>query len=248
MLSGDISGNCLLVSPTTSNTEKIQQAMHNFAIAAESCDDPEVAVRLIRSRKYEAVVIDFEFGKVARDILREVRSSASNRRSVVFALVEHDSEASEAFVSGSSFTLSKPVIEEKAVRLIRAAYGMILRERRRYFRCPVSIPATLTLPKLPPQEAQVVNLSEGGLSLQCSSPITGHPPVFVEFTLPDNGARISCQASICWTNSQGRCGLQIESVAPDAKRHLEKWLGQKLDEFIPPAVTANLEHPSLQIQ
>jgi hypothetical protein len=42
--------------------------------------------------------------------------------------------------------------------------------------------------------------------------------------------------------------LQIESVAPDAKRHLEKWLGQKLDEFIPPAVTANLEHPSLQIQ
>ena len=248
MLSGDISGNCLLVSPTTSNTEMIKQAMQHFAIAAESCEDPEVALRLIRSRKYEAVVIDFEFGKIARDILREVRSSASNRRSVVFALVNHDSEASEAFVSGSSFTLSKPVVEEKAVRLIRAAYGMILRERRRYFRCPVLLPAILTLPKSPAQQVQVVNLSEGGISIQCDTPITGHPPVFVEFSLPESGAKISCQASVCWTNDRGRVGLQIESVAPEAKRHLEKWLSQRLDEFIPPAVTSNLEHPTLQIQ
>jgi DNA-binding response OmpR family regulator len=248
MLSTDISGNCLLVAPPSANTDLVQNAMRQFAVAGEACEDPEVALRLIRSRKYEAVVIDFQFGPVARQLLREVRSSSSNRRSVVFALVDHDSEANEAFISGSSFTLSKPVVEEKAIRLIRAAYGMILRERRRYFRCPISIPVKLYYPDRPPQDACLVNLSEGGMCVQSSSIIAKDEQIFVEFTLPFAQAEISCQTTVCWANDRGQAGLEIASVPRDMKVQLDGWLARRLDEFIPAAVTSNLDSPVAQRQ
>src|SRR4051812_30155642 len=138
MVTSNISGNCLFVSSTNENTNLVREAMKQFAIAGETCEDPEVAKQLIHSKKYEAVVIDFQLGEIASQLLHELRSSSSNRRSVVFALVEQETQASQAFMSGTSFTIEKPVREENALRLIRAAYGMILRERRRYFRCAVS--------------------------------------------------------------------------------------------------------------
>jgi DNA-binding response OmpR family regulator len=246
MLTQDISGNCLFVARPSASSGILEQAMRQFAIASESCEDPAVALRLLRSRKYEAVVIDFQFGAIARQLLSELRSSASNRRSVVFALVDHDSEANEAFISGSSFTLAKPVPEDKAVRLLRAAYGMILRERRRYFRCPVSIPAKLYYPDRQPQDVLVVNLSEEGLCIHSSSPISKDEQAFVEFTLPTVEAEISCHTTVCWADSRGRAGLRIESLPGEMKAHLEGWLARRLDELIPPAVTSNLEGPVAQ--
>lgn len=245
---GDISGNCLLVSCASENTEVILHAMQQFAISGEACDDPEVALRLIQSKKYEAVVIDFQLGTAARQILREVRNSASNRRSVVFALVNENVEAAEAFVSGSSFTISKPVLEVNAVRLIRAAYGMILRERRRYFRCPMSASVRLTRADSPEGEAQSVNLSEGGISIVSNTPLIHGESIFIHFVLPGTTIKIACKTRVCWADSHGKAGLQIDAIDKGMKADLENWLARRLDEFIPAAVTSKLENQAPQIQ
>ena len=48
---------------------------------------------------------------------------------------------------------------------LKAAYGLIIRERRRYFRCPVEAPVVIRRTSMPTVHGHTVNVSEGGMSI-----------------------------------------------------------------------------------
>jgi hypothetical protein len=67
--------------------------------------------------------------------MEKVRHCPSNRTSVMFAISDSDAETGDAFKEGSNFVLRRPFSEGSIDQTLRAAYGLILREHRRYFRC-----------------------------------------------------------------------------------------------------------------
>jgi DNA-binding NtrC family response regulator len=136
-------GRVLIVSRDFVASRQISEAMQENGLSVEACVDLASAFEGLNRRKCEAIVVDFSFGHNATHFIHEIRNSASNRTVVTFAITNDQEEASLALKQGFSFVLERPLRAESIARTLRVAYGMIVRERRRYFRYPIVVPAVL---------------------------------------------------------------------------------------------------------
>src|ERR1035437_4882127 len=155
----------------------------------------------------------FQLGGEANAVLEEVRRSPSNRTAVLFAVSDSDAATVSAFKAGSSFVLRRPLSLTSIGRHLKVAYGLILRERRRYFRCPLEIPAAICRAGMPKVHGQTVNISESGMAITTSVSLQPGVKVQVHFTLPGHESWFVIGATICW--SKETClGLRFTSVSP----------------------------------
>src|SRR5215467_1405099 len=133
-------GRVLLVSNDQSTAAQLTELIRQLAMTVEICPNINSALRLVHEQKFEAVVVDLALGELAPTLLKQVRLSPSNRTVVSFAISSGREQSSAAYEAGSSFVLERPLVNETVSQILKAAYGSIVRERRRYFRCPVAIP------------------------------------------------------------------------------------------------------------
>jgi len=228
----------LLVSADLTTIGLLADALQQLATSTMVCKDVPTALRLLNKRKFEAVVVDLQLGEETRTILERTRLSPSNRTTVTFAVVGNQGETEAAFAAGSNFVLDRPLSATSIGRTLKAAYGLIIRERRRYFRCPVTIPATIRGEGTEGQvQCESVNISEGGMALTTSIPLRPGAQVGVQFTLPGRATELFAESEICWYDEKGRAGLQFLSLAPHQKSGLQDWLSRKLEEMLPESVT-----------
>src|SRR5579884_1782296 len=85
--------------------------------------------------KYEALLLDFETVPYTKPILTRLRQSPANRNAVIFAVVGDANSRQRAREEGATFFLQRPLEGTETRRVLQAAYGLMTRERRRYFRC-----------------------------------------------------------------------------------------------------------------
>jgi hypothetical protein len=116
------------------------------------------------------VIVDLRLEEQSGLILDEVRFSPSNQKAVTFAISGSDAEGTE-FRKRSEFVFERPLSAKSIRSTLRPAYGLILRERRRYFRCPVSIPVAILRRSKPEVRCDSVNISEGGMALSTIVPL-----------------------------------------------------------------------------
>jgi hypothetical protein len=76
------------------------------------------------------------------------------------------------------------------------AFGVILRERRRYFRCPLSIPVSIRRRTMPLVRCDTVNISEGGMAVSTSVPFSAGEDVRVQFTLTGSSGRARASKAV----------------------------------------------------
>jgi hypothetical protein len=76
-------------------------------------------------------------------VLKGMRSSPSSCGAVAFAIVPRQKSVSEAS-RVADFVMDKPLAPLSMNRAVRAAYGIMLKERRRYFRHALRIPVEVT--------------------------------------------------------------------------------------------------------
>lgn len=161
------------MSNDSSTVRQITTSLQQFAISADVCPDPVTAVTLINTRKFEAVVVDLALGQPMCHILEHVRLSASNQNSVTFALV---SPAEEAYLQVQpNFIIRKPLAEHEVGSKLRAALGLVIRDYRRYFRCPVTVPVLIRIDDKARVRCEMVNVSEGGLAVATATLGTRDP-------------------------------------------------------------------------
>src|SRR5580692_2382302 len=158
-------GGVLLVSNDAATIEQLGESMRQLAMSPEICPDVHTALGLLDQRKFEAIMIDLQIGGEASAVLDKVRLSPSNRTAVIFTISGNDAETASAFKAGSNFVLSRPLSLTSIDRSLKVAYGLIVRERRRYFRCPVEIPAKIRRPDMAEVRGQTLNISEGGIAI-----------------------------------------------------------------------------------
>jgi c-di-GMP-binding flagellar brake protein YcgR len=115
---------------------------------------------------------------------------------------------------------------------------MVVRERRRYFRCPVEIPAFVRAQQPEDLLCQTVNISEGGIAIQAPVALDPDTPALVRFSLPGRTNQLFAETTVVWRDQAGLVGLQFQSLAAPQKSELQEWLARKLDETLPENVAA----------
>ena len=225
----------LVVSNDKVTIAQLSESMAKLAMSPEICAEVPAALGLLNSRKFEAVTVDFKLGTQATAIIEKIRLSPSNRTAVIFAISDSDSETAAAYKVGSNFVLRRPLSADSIDRNMKVAYGLIVRERRRYFRCPVEIPATISRPDTEIR-GNTVNISEGGIAINTPVPLGPGINVQVEFTLPGHKSGFVVGAAVCWCRDT-YLGLQFTSLSPQVSSELQEWLAKRLEESLPSSVT-----------
>ena len=187
-------------------------------------------------RKFDAVIVDLQLGEQSGLIWDEVHLSPSNRTAVTFAISGGDAEGT-AFRKRSEFVFERPLSTQSIRRTLKPAYGLILRERRRYFRCPISIPVTILRQSMREVCCYSVNISDGGMAVSTFVPLIAGEDVQVQFTLPDHKAPFVAESRICWWKT-GHLGVRFVSLSREHKSELQDWLSRKLEEMLPEFVAA----------
>lgn len=238
-----LTGTALVISEDSVAIEQLAAPLQQFAITVRVCPDIEEATELVDGRKFEAVIVDLVLGYNAMRLLQHIRDSPSNRTAVTFAITSSREEAGLALQRGAHFLLERPLNAESLNNTVRAAYGSILRERRRYFRYPITVPVLVRPSGRPQLPGQLMNVSERGLALKTPVRLTAGSEATVQFVLPDLTAPITAEAKVCWSNELGHAGFQFMALPAEASGKLNAWLAKRLEEQLPKSITREFGSP-----
>ena len=238
-------GLALLVSADPVTVNLFSHALQELSISPDICRDMPAAVGLLNCKKFDAIIVDLQLAGESGLIFDEVHLSASNRTAVTFGISAGDAE-SATFRQSSQFMFDRPLSAKSIRNTLKPAYGMILRERRRYFRCPLSIPVVIQRESREEVHCKSVNISAGGIAVNTSVPIVPGENVRLQFTLPDRTVSFVAVSTVCWSR-EGNLGVRFLSMSGEQKSELQAWLSRKLEEMLPESVAeqfrkvANLE-------
>jgi ActR/RegA family two-component response regulator len=237
MYSNDVpvsAGKMLLVSPSSLTMYQLAKSAHRFDMSVQVCTEVRMALDLVNKQKFDAVTVDLVL-EHATAILREARLSAANRTAVAFAISSTLEQSAEAFRAGSRFVLERPLSFDSIRRTFHAAHGLILRERRRYFRCPIAIPVSIQQEGAAPVYGETINIGEGGMALRLLTPLTQGAEGIVQFTLPRTPVPIRAEAKVRWCNESGQAGLHFLSLSARDGSELQKWVASEFERQPPPS-------------
>jgi len=226
-------GHTLLISADPVTIQQFSHALEELSISPDVCQDLTAAVSLLNRRKFDAVVVDLQLEEAVL-IVNAVRLSPSNRTAVTFAISASDAKGT-AFRSKTAFVFERPLSAKSIGSTLRPAYGLILRERRRYFRCPLAISAVILRRSKPEIRCNSVNISEGGMALSTIIPLSTGEKVHLQFTLPGHEVPFLAECTICWLKT-GHIGLRFVSLSQEHKSELQGWLSGRLEEMLPEIV------------
>jgi hypothetical protein len=126
-----------------------------------------------------------------------------------------------------TFFFQKPISVEQAVRTLSAARSMIVDGRLRYHRHPLNTPVQFIYGPKKQVDAQLMNISQGGLRVLLAKPLPAGGPMQVSFALPGTKRRVKMQAEVAWQNPQGQAGIRFVAQPAPTRRDLQLWLEQR---------------------
>jgi CheY-like chemotaxis protein len=238
---GNSIGAVLLLSHDQADVRLLVEAVQQLALSVEACLDISEALDKVNHQKYEAVFVDTMLGNQATYFLERLRASASNRTAVAFAITSNSAETGSALRAGARFALQRPLSPDSIGHTLQAAYGLIVRERRRYFRYPVSVSAVARKKGELEVFGSTINVSERGIAFGGSRPLTVGAEVTMEFTLTDPRLKVIAQSIVRWHNAKNQSGLSFVFLPSDISSELQGWLARKLEEQMPGPVTQRFQ-------
>jgi len=219
----------LLVSQDILTIETLCHLMGQTAMDVEVCSDARSATRKLCHSKFEGVAVDFKGETQALELLTRLPKMTSHRAAVVLAILDRTDDLQSAFSAGANFILERPFSPRISVPTLKASYSLMMRERRRYFRCPLQILVSVSASSRSAIDATSVNLSEGGMALLTAVPLEVGERIQLSMTLPGTDGAITLQADISWNDHAGRIGMQFTQPALAVGERLQSWLSAQLE-------------------
>jgi CheY-like chemotaxis protein len=208
----------------------LRLTLEKLSIQVEICQEAKQASEILIAEKYDAVIVDCDDMPGAREVLRGLRATPSNRSSVTFAVLNgKKTTTQEAFGMGVNFVLQKPLTGLNASRCFCAALSFMERERRRYYRQPVEMPVRVVLDEKE-FRATSTNISEGGIALRLHQALPKSGKPHLQFTLPKTSNAMEVESELAWADMRGNVGLRFRNVPESSQKRLEQWLNQQTDQ------------------
>jgi CheY-like chemotaxis protein len=220
----------LLLSRDPEVIRILQPALEKLAIDVEVCRGVSSGQEILRTEKFDAILVDCDDLKGALTVLESLRKSASNKNSVTFAILNGVTTTQQAFQMGANFVLQKPISALNAKRCLSAAINFMIGEQRRYFRYAVEIPATIVFGEGDKLKATVTNISEGGMAIFFRGKLPKSRPSAVHFKLPGVATALEAKVQIAWIDDSGRAGLRFTDMPKESREHLDHWLAEQMEK------------------
>ncbi len=182
--------------------------------------------------KYEALLIDFETITQPGTVFRVLRQSPANRTAVVFAVVGDPDTRQCARDQGATFLLERPLKGDAIRRVLQAAYGLMTKERRRYFRCAIDIPVQLARDSGEELECRTINISSNGIAISSPESFVAGENVQVSFLPPDAPSQIRAVGTVVWDDKHGKTGVSMECATPRMQVELDAWLDSQFKQTV----------------
>jgi CheY-like chemotaxis protein len=229
----------LLVCSEAQAVQVLSRILQDLGIAVESCGDLRMARARIADRHFDALLIDCQDEPAAVELIAQARKTPANQNIVAIAMVSGRNEVHGIFAKGANFMLYKPISRERAAHSMRAACGLMQRERRTRPRIPLQAAQTsIAYAGREDVPAALVDLSEDGIALRSDSKLPPYCKVYFQFALPGNTSLVRLSGEVMWQDSSGRVGIRFAQVPKSSRRVLNDWSQANLplpSEVIPSA-------------
>jgi CheY-like chemotaxis protein len=174
-----------------------------------SVSDSEQAASLVNKERFDGIFLDLEMPKMhGLDLARMVRTSSWNKSTPIVVVTGRDDKAAmqEAFATGATYFLHKPIDRQRLSKLLRTVRGGMFQNRRRYSRIPfhTDIMRAKTGSIF---QVKSLNLSHGGIQLDKANLKPGET-LRMTFQMPDKGALADTIGTVVWTDGV-RQGIQF---------------------------------------
>jgi CheY-like chemotaxis protein len=215
---------CLVVTGDPTLLGQIKANFDAHGAALDLRQDAASAVELASRRHWDGLIIDCDDVVGGTEALVNVRSSRSNRETLIVAVINGSTSAETAFDLGANFVLSKPVEESRLRGVLEIALPRMEREHRRYFRYNIDLPVRFQNHLGETFTTTMKNVSEGGMAVKLVNPVHLKGVVPVDFDIPSVEPKaFHAKADIVWSDSF-EMGLRFLHIEKDAKEALQSWL------------------------
>jgi CheY-like chemotaxis protein len=230
----------LVVCPDQESANLLTLILSEMGMAAEQTNSMSRGLELLDSERFDAVILDYRADQSSEEFLSRLRQSAKNRTSTLIAVVDSEFNARPVFGLGANFVLYRPLSSERTRISLRAARGLMRRERRRAPRTPISSTANVAYPGAPELSAVLADLSDGGTSIQTENRLPQACKVYFEFALPGQQQLVRLSGEVAWQDASGRTGIRFLDVPQASRRLMQTWLqNNQPASGAPPLVPAN---------
>ena len=121
----------LVVCPDQDSAGLLMLILSELGMVAEQTPSITRGLELLESRHFDAIVLDYRADQSSDKFLVQLRQSTKNRASMLIAIVDSEFNARPIFGLGANFVLYRPLASERTRISLRAARGLMRRERRR---------------------------------------------------------------------------------------------------------------------
>src|SRR6266498_3284279 len=206
----------LLVTPDPWLVGNFTSVCRELGIAAQSSATIDGVPEELEQAKYEAILVDFDIVPETMTILTGVRESRGNRNALVFAVATDTSHRHQALRQGANFVFERPFDAKEIRRLLYAAYDLMVRESRRYFRCTAT------------------NISSNGMALRTPSSLHPGEVVRIALFLQGAGRAVRASGTVVWDDKHGKTGVSFQCSIPEDQNELDAWLNTRFYELLTP--------------
>jgi CheY-like chemotaxis protein len=214
----------LLVTPDTEMLAVFTQLFREMRISAQPCTDAAGAAESVLRAKFEAVVVDFDRVADEMQVIEGLRKNRANRNAVVFAVASDSSSKERARIEGARFVLERPFARLHIARVLRAAYGFMLQDRRQYFRLPITLDVSLRPRGGAELRCKTINFSKNGMAVNTPLPLTVGEVLDVVIAIPTPGPAVIAEAAVIWDDRHGKAGLRLGFATSEVQRRVSEWL------------------------
>ena len=116
----------LLLSRDSEVIRVLQPALEKLSIEVEVCRGVSSGHEILRTEKFDAIIVDCDDLKGGLRVLEGLRKAPSNRNSVTFAILNGTTTTNQAFQMGANFVLQKPISTLNATRCFSAALNFMI--------------------------------------------------------------------------------------------------------------------------
>lgn len=233
----------LVVATDNITASMIRRAMNSVGVTPDENVKLEDVLGRARRQRFEAIVLDLTVAGT-RELLGKLRSEPATKSAVLFALVDGKNTMREAFQLGATFVLEKPLALDRTLRCFRAAYGLIVGERRRYYRHRIAVPVAVVRSGGDPVTGYSIDVSTGGMLMELATPVAEDAQLKIQFGLPEVEDKVGAAAEVIWSKS-GKIGIRFTRFSKGSKECLSTWLGRQMEREINNTSGSESKFPAL---
>ena len=216
----------MVVSRDFQEVSVLECILGGLQITCDVESHPERAQAKLAKSKIDALIVDCDLSG-SDQFLRHLQRDAHFPVRTPLVVMGGPRQRHDIDSTGALFSFEKPISVEQAVRTLSAARNLILDGRLRYHRQSIDVPVSLLCGPQNKMQAELLNLSQGGIGVRIGRDLDLRQPLQLSFKLPGTRYTVKARGEIAWTDQQGNAGIRFLDLPDRLQRSLQIWLAQQ---------------------